>query len=186
MDFAIVKFFNLLGHGTILDDLSVVISYNGGYFPILLFLCLVVLFRDKLNGKKIFLAAMLAVALHFAVSDWFFKEIVPHFFEMRERPYIAHPQEIFPLGKLNTSASFPSNHMSVAVAILGVLVVYYRRYWKWAVGFVILMAFSRMHNGMHYPMDVFGGIVLGLIYSQLAVWLVEKYLLKVQSLFSKE
>jgi len=138
--------------------------------------------KDKIKGKQVFLAVIIAMTLHFAISDGFFKSVVPRYFETKERPYIAHPQEITPLGKLNTSASFPSNHMSSVVSVLGVLTYFYRRYWKLAVAFTILMAFSRMHNGMHYPSDILGGIIFGILYSQLAVYLVEKYSSKINSL----
>jgi len=182
MDFAIAKFFNHLGQGTIVDSLSVIISYNGGYIFVLMLLGFLASLKDKIKGKQVFLAVMLAMALHFIVSDGFFKEILPNFIDARVRPYIAYPQDFSPLGKLNVSPSFPSNHMSSIVSVLGVLIFYYRRYWKWAVVFVILMAFSRMHNGMHYPSDVIGGTIFGLIYSQLAVRWVEKYFSKINLL----
>jgi len=182
MDFSIARFFNHLGQGTIVDNLSVIISFNGGYFPVLILLGFLALFRDKISGKKVFATMVIALVLHFAISEVFFKEIIPHYFGLKERPYLAHPQEIVPLGKLNVSQTFPSNHMSSIVTVLGVLIYYYRRYWKWAVIFVILMAFSRMHNGMHYPSDVIGGTILGLIYSQLAVYWVNKNFLKINNL----
>ncbi len=37
------------------------------------------------------------------------------------------------------------------------------------------MALSRLHNGMHYPTDILGGIVLGLIYGVIAIILSKKY-----------
>jgi undecaprenyl-diphosphatase len=182
MDFEIARFFNHLGQGTIVDNLSVIISYNGGYFPVLVLLGFLSLFRDKINGKKVFVAMLFALVLHFTISEAFFKDVLPHYVSTRERPYIAHPQEIFLLGKLNVSPSFPSNHMSSIVTVLGVLIFYYRKYWKYAVIFAILMALSRMHNGMHYPSDVIGGTIFGLIYSQLAVYFVNKNFLKINKL----
>jgi len=87
--------------------------------------------------------------------------------------------------ELISDSSFPSNHMSSIVTVLGVMIFYYRRYWKCAVLFVILMAFSRMHNGMHYPSDVIAGTIFGLIYSQLAVYLVEKNIFQTNKLIEK-
>lgn len=182
MDFAIARFFNHLGQGTFIDTLSIIISYNGGYISVLVLLGLLALWRDRINGKKVFLAIIIAMALHFSISDGFFKKVIPHYFGAKERPYMAHPQEIMPLGKLNTSSSLPSNHMSSVVAVLGVLIYYYRKYWKYAAIFVMLMAFSRMHNGMHYPSDVIAGTLFGLIYSQLAVYIVNKNILNINKL----
>ena len=185
MDFTIARFFNHLGQGTIVDNLSVIISYNGGFIGIFILLALWALWKDENRGKKMFVALAIAVAMHLAISEEFFKVVVPHYFGIELRPYIAHPVDISPLGKLNADSSFPSNHMSSIVTILGVMIFYYRKYWKWAVIFAILMAFSRMHNGMHYPSDVIAGTIFGLIYSQLAVYLVEKNILKTDELIEK-
>jgi undecaprenyl-diphosphatase len=60
------------------------------------------------------------------------------------------------------------------LAVLSVFVYYYRKVWPWALGFILLMAFARMHNGMHYPSDVLAGTILGICYGLIAVWLIRK------------
>jgi membrane-associated phospholipid phosphatase len=42
----------------------------------------------------------------------------------------------------------------------------------------LLMAFSRMHNGMHYPSDVLMGSLLGIGYWLLSVWIAKKIMKK--------
>ena len=37
---------------------------------------------------------------------------------------------------------------------------------------VLLMAFSRMHNGMHYPSDVIAGVGFGILAGYLSVFAV--------------
>ncbi|MEU5973136.1 phosphatase PAP2 family protein [Streptomyces sp. NPDC047315] len=57
--------------------------------------------------------------------------------------------------------SFPSNHASIAGAAAIALVLAWRRIWLLTVPMALLMAFSRVFVGVHYPHDVMVGLVLG-------------------------
>jgi undecaprenyl-diphosphatase len=62
--------------------------------------------------------------------------------------------------------------MSSTVSILTVFVYFYKKYWiVWtsAILFALLMAFARIHNGMHYPTDVLAGTALGIVYGIIAI-----------------
>ncbi len=57
--------------------------------------------------------------------------------------------------------SFPSSHAVNMAAIAVVLSCFYRRlWWMWALAAVIV-GFSRVYVGVHYPGDVFFGWILG-------------------------
>ncbi|WP_328649159.1 phosphatase PAP2 family protein [Amycolatopsis sp. NBC_00348] len=60
-----------------------------------------------------------------------------------------------------TDYSFPSNHVTLAVAAAVALLFAARRTGLVALGLALLVAFSRMYLGAHYPHDVFAGAVLG-------------------------
>jgi undecaprenyl-diphosphatase len=78
----------------------------------------------------------------------------------RERPNVAYA-EPKPLVHAPHDGSFPSGHATVSFACATVLSLYAPRA---APSFFILaaaIAWSRVYVGVHYPLDVLGGAVLG-------------------------
>jgi undecaprenyl-diphosphatase len=69
------------------------------------------------------------------------------------------------------NASYPSGHTAAAIAVycgLALLLASTIRnrtfgvaIWSIAVGIAVLEAASRMYRGMHHPLDVAGGVVVG-------------------------
>ena len=87
-----------------------------------------------------------------------------------ERPWIAN-SDFKPIESAIAEAkgfSFPSGHTQIATTTYGGLALLYRRY-KWfsvsMVAIVLLVAFSRMYLGVHYPSDV----LFSLIFNSLLV-----------------
>ena len=103
---------------------------------------------------------------------------------MRLRPYFVPGYRIEALRPVDSSKdvmdvaaqgySFPSGHSSNAVTLYGSLAAHEkRRKVLWALAFVLplLVGFSRVFVGVHYPTDVIGGWVLGAIIVLLIPWL---------------
>lgn len=181
MELEIVIYLNHIKSSAI-DSISLGISWIPFIMILYSTLALTPLFFDKTNGKAIFISLIIAIALHFLISEGLFKHYLLNCIPFRERPYIAHPDIINPIGKQLSDSSFPSNHMSSSLSILTVLIFHYRKFWPLALFFVLLLAFSRMHNGMHYPSDVLIGSFLGVIYAAISIWVVKKIFKKNQNL----
>jgi len=62
-----------------------------------------------------------------------------------------------------TSGGFPSGHAQNTTALWGYLALTYRRRWIWwlAGALLILVPLSRLYLGVHFPMDLLGGYVIG-------------------------
>jgi undecaprenyl-diphosphatase len=79
--------------------------------------------------------------------------------------------------------SFPSDHLTAMSAVAAGLFLaaplLRRRWYGWAAAaFALLMAFTRVYVGAHYPGDVLGGIVLGTAvavgFAKPGRWLLER------------
>jgi membrane-associated phospholipid phosphatase len=83
----------------------------------------------------------------------------------RERPDVKRLED------LPADASFPSGHTAASVAVYaGLVLLITSRFpngrWRvlaWAVAILlpVVVALSRMYRGMHHPLDVAGGLVIG-------------------------
>jgi len=173
MEYKIVLFFNQLGYGSFIDNITAFISQIPFLIVLWAILAFIILFTDKEKGKWVFVAVLIALALHFLISEGMLKHAILTFFPARIRPWMAHP-DILAIGKAFTDSSFPSSHMASTLAVLTVFTTFYRKIWPLALIFVLFMAFARMHNGMHYPTDVIAGTILGIGYGLLSIWIVNK------------
>jgi len=165
-DFVIAKAINNFAYGTFLDKISWLISYRPFLICSVAIIALMIFWKDKKYGKYFFVAFVIAVAMYGLFNEILWKGFLADEIWFSERPYLAYPNDIFPIGKLNTDSSFPSNHLSFLTLSLVVICYFYRKRQIWILSLlaIILMALSRIHNGMHYPTDVLGGILTGMIY----------------------
>ncbi|MBN1135815.1 MAG: phosphatase PAP2 family protein [Anaerolineae bacterium] len=64
-----------------------------------------------------------------------------------------------------TSFSFPSGHAQNAVANWGYLALHFRRWTGWVVAVILMLGIglSRIVLGVHFPEDVIGGWLIGLV-----------------------
>jgi undecaprenyl-diphosphatase len=173
MDRELASAVNRLGAGTIDRATELVCDVP---FLIALWLGAIVLawVFDRPRARRVTLAVLLALAIHAVVTELMLKHALLVFFDPRVRPWLAYPGEIAPIGHRFEDSSFPSSHAATTAAIVAVLVWHYPRRWWLGVGFALVMAFSRVHNGMHYPTDVLAGTLLGLLYGVLTVWALER------------
>ena len=80
----------------------------------------------------------------------------------RDRPFVLYP-EPRPLVHPPSSGSFPSGHASAAFACATVIAWASPRLAVPVYVLAALVAWSRVYVGVHYPLDVLGGAVLGVL-----------------------
>jgi undecaprenyl-diphosphatase len=65
--------------------------------------------------------------------------------------------------------SFPSGHTQVMASVSMYLFCLYPRQWYWWSASLVLVGLSRIYVGVHFPLDVLAGALLGML-STLGVW----------------
>ena len=119
------------------------------------------------STRKTGLKLGVALVLGLAIGNGIIKNVVA-----RQRPYdyqAAHGVDIPLLIAKLKDFSFPSGHTLSCFEAAGVLMICDRKRFGWAaLVLAILISFSRLFVGVHYPTDIFAGVVIGICGAELA------------------
>ncbi|MDR2688517.1 MAG: phosphatase PAP2 family protein [Azoarcus sp.] len=130
--------------------------------------CIFALAAPLLNWRPRWVAAMILAAAPAAGLAYAIKKFVGE-----ARPAaVLPPDEIHIVGKILTgNSSFPSGHTMTAFVFVGVVVLCVRRPWAWFMLLpAMLVAFSRIAVGAHWPVDLCAGAACGWLMAALGVW----------------
>lgn len=151
----------LSGKHSSLDLLGVFLAQYLAYFLIVGCLSALIFIRDW--RLKFYTFSL--VALSVILARGILTELI-RFIYYRARPFLVLP--INPLIAVDNSAGFPSGHAAVFFA-LAAAVFYLNR--KWGIVLLIsaaVMGLARVFVGVHWPLDILGGAVVGLLSAVIA------------------
>ena len=137
----------------VLDPVFQLLSYIGiaGLVWIALGLAFATAFRRPWLFPLVTIGVLLADALSLALKNVF----------DLERPNVRYP-EPDPLVTTPTDLSFPSGHAATSFAGAMLIARAAPRFAIPLYGLAVGIAFSRVYVGVHYPLDVVGGALVGL------------------------
>ncbi|MDO8636881.1 MAG: phosphatase PAP2 family protein [Dehalococcoidia bacterium] len=137
-------------HGPILDGLFRAITFLGTQEAYLLVMPFIMWCIDFRVGVRLIIVLLFSSYLNTDLKDLF----------QQPRPF-----QLDPGVKLAdaTGYSLPSGHAQSAVVVWGGIAVWLHATWFWvaAILLIILIGFSRIYLGVHFPTDVLAGWAIG-------------------------
>jgi undecaprenyl-diphosphatase len=167
IDLNIFYFFNHNLSIPVLDKFfSLITSVNNWYIAYIILL-LIAFIKGGRTGRITAIGVLILIAITDQVSSNILKDLVH-----RVRPCMVLPDAITPIGCTGTY-SFPSNHAFNNFAAATFISRFFPKM-KWALFITaVLIAVSRIYLGLHYPTDVLGGAIFGIISGYLFASLVK-------------
>jgi undecaprenyl-diphosphatase len=158
-----------------LDPLMVAISGKYTWIPLYLMILILLLWRFKKKSWFLLLAFVLLVFLTDKTSVHLFKNIFERLRPCHD-PAIAHLVNTVD-GRCGGQYGFVSSHASNVFGLaLFITWLLARGSWRWVSVVMFLwatmVAYSRIYLGVHYPGDVLGGAILGMLMAGLVIILV--------------
>lgn len=149
-------FLFIFGAGNQSKILDFVMIFGAEY---VIHLTLILIFAVALKGRVSERKALILTLFSLPVLIIIIKII--HLFFYEPRPFIT--LDISPLVSHKDDASFPSRHTTI-MSTIAFSYVYLKS--KWSFLFLILLFWvgvSRIYVGLHYPLDIIGGVLVGII-----------------------
>ncbi|NTU92436.1 MAG: phosphatase PAP2 family protein [Chlorobiaceae bacterium] len=179
-DIWLFRFLNLHLVHPAADDLMLFLTRPGLSLHIILLASAFIIVRRGKDGLAVLLLAAVAIGL----ADFTASGVMKPLFQ-RIRPCFAL-QGVRLLIDQPHSWSFASSHAANSAAVASIVWLFFSRgaavdraYAALMIAYGLLVAFSRVYLGVHYPGDVLGGIAIGIVSAGVAytagAWIVKRF-----------
>ena len=156
----------------LLDKIMPYITYMGNNGLIWIVISVILLANKKYRYAGVM--CILSLILGAFLCDGILKNII-----RRPRPFMSMPN-LHLLIPEPSGYSFPSGHATSSFAAAGILYKEFKKYGIYPLILAVLISFSRVYLFVHYPIDVVTGAALGLICSQIVLYIAAKFRIAVE------
>ena len=158
------------GKSSIVDNLASILC-SDHFFPVLLSLLLLGLWfgSNNLKNRVIYQKCVFISFIGLAIAN--LNVALVNFIFFRDRPFNNH--EVTLLFYEPTDSSFPSNAIAATTALACGIWIANKRLGSISFGAVLIFGFIRVFSGIHYPIDILGGLLIGILSTVVARYITK-------------
>lgn len=157
LDLVILRFFNGALANPAFDVLFKAITMNQFLLSVLAVILATIIWKDYKKGLIIAIVTVVGLGLADIISADILKKLV-----CRPRPCHTFSDLRMIVG-CGGKYGFPSNHAANSVVVAFILTRFYKKLNPYLWTLSVLVCISRMYLGKHYPSDLLGGALLGIL-----------------------
>lgn len=165
LDKTLLHFFSVTLSNPVFDKVMPFVTNLNNHGEIWIAMSIILMINKNTAVRRLGVSMLIAVAFGYLIGEAGIKNLVE-----RQRPIGTEFSYDFIIRK-PSSYSFPSGHTVSSFAAFGAWLFSKAKYKYWVLALASLIAFSRLYLHVHYPSDVLGGILLGLICGKVGVYL---------------
>ena len=162
-------------HSSFFDNFMWMVSAKLSWIPLYLSVLYLLIRTFKKDAVWIILSVVLCIVISDQVASGLLKELVK-----RLRPShvdslksVIHLVKGYEGGFYGFASSHASN--SAGLAVITSLIFRNRLYTITMIGWALLVSYSRVYIGVHYPGDILGGMLVGTSAALFCFWLIQKF-----------
>lgn len=166
-------------HNSFFDPIMYWASDKWFWLPFYIFLLIIIIQEYKKKSVYVFLSIGFLIIICDQTASNLIKRFVKRLRPSHE-PALEHLIHLSKAGK-GGEYGFISSHSANAFGLATFLILLLPKKYNWLkialLFWAVLVAYSRIYNGVHYPTDVIVAMLLGILYGYIVKMLLTKYIL---------